>query len=128
MLADRRIWIVEDEFLLAIELQHTMEDHGAAVIGPSRSLDEALDALNQMSHYPDAAILDLDLQGEESFPVAERLQAIGIPFLFNTGHGDRRELKERFGGVTVCIKPTSEKEILQCLADLTSADGTPHYQ
>ena len=50
----------------------------------------------QVEHTVTEAVLDIDLHGEDVFPLAERLEARGIPFLFHTGHGDREELQRRF--------------------------------
>ena len=116
------IWIVEDEFLLGLELQMMVEDAGGTVIGPDGNLEAALEKWAVMERKPDAAVLDVDINGRDVFPVAEKVEAAGVPFLFNTGHGDRDELKDRFGGVTVCIKPTSEDEIMRELARMVGVE------
>ena len=119
-LSGKRLWIVEDEFLLAAELQMTIEQAGGTVMGPHGDLDEALEAFDEMDQLPDAAVLDIDIDGRDVFPVAKQVHDAGIPFLFNTGHGDREELKARFDGVTVCTKPTAGDELVAAIAELLS--------
>ena len=112
----RRVLVVEDEVIVALELSMELEDRGAVVAGPAHSLSEAI-ALAEAGGI-EAAILDVDLQGLDVYPVAERLMAAGVPFVFHTGHGDRGELKARFGGAPVCIKPTLSEELVTILAGL----------
>lgn len=83
--AQRRILVVEDEALVAMLVEDALMDAGFGVIGPARSVAEALDLLAQDT--PDAAVLDLNLSGETSVAVADALAARGIPFLVATGYG-----------------------------------------
>ena len=55
---------------------------------------------------------------QDVYPVADRLLAAGVPFVFHTGHGDRTELNARFGGALVCTKPTLSEELVAALATL----------
>lgn len=112
-LAGRRILLAEDEVIVALELALELEDHGAEVVGPAHSLTEALTLA--LDGGIDGAILDVDLQGEDVYPVAERLVASGVPFLFHTGHGSRTDLNARFGA-TVCIKPTLSETLVAQVA------------
>ena len=116
-LAGRRILLVEDELMLALEVQMTLEDEGALVIGPVDDLARGLALLDREAAF-DAAILDIDLHGEDVFPLAERLHARGVPFLFHTGHGDREDLSRRFRDVPVCIKPVLSERIVEVLGSL----------
>ena len=115
-LAGRRVLLVEDEVIVALELAMELEDRGAEVIGPAHDLASAVDLAG--ADGIDAAILDVDLRGEEVYPVAERLMAAGVPFVFHTGHGDRAELRERFDGALVCTKPTLSEELVAVVATL----------
>src|SRR4051812_39815714 len=81
-LADARILVVEDDFLISLELQSILSDAGAEVVGPARSVEGGL-AL--VSEKLSAALLDLRLGKTAVTPVAQRLAALGIPFLFYTG-------------------------------------------
>ncbi|AEQ51745.1 response regulator [Pelagibacterium halotolerans] len=79
--------IVEDEYLIALNIEMAMIDLGASVIGPFSQVDDALTALKGAT-LPDAAILDINVRGRQVFPVADRLQERQIPFVFATGYDD----------------------------------------
>jgi CheY-like chemotaxis protein len=91
-LAGRRILLVEDEYLIAMEMERWLSDAGVEVVGPVPSVDQALDLIEDEGPL-DGAILDVNLgDGERVFPVADRLEALGVPYLFATG--DVRILKD----------------------------------
>ena len=115
-LKGRRILVVEDEVIVALEIAMALEERGADVVGPAYSLDAAV-AMARAGGI-DAAVLDVDLQGEDVFPAAEVLMAAGVPFLFHTGHGQRADLKARFDGAVVCSKPTLSEDLAAALASL----------
>ncbi|MEM9795943.1 MAG: response regulator [Pseudomonadota bacterium] len=115
-LEGRRILIVEDEFLVSTEISLTLEEAGAEVIGPAGTVDEGL-SLTTEENRLDGAILDVDLHGKDVYPVAERLAAISIPFIFHTGHGGRAELNKRFPTATVCPKPTLPEMLMAALLE-----------
>ena len=80
-----RILIVEDEMLVAMLIEDVLGDLGHDVVGPAMRLDTALAAADGEDF--DFAILDINLAGKQSFPVADRLVARGIPFMFASGYG-----------------------------------------
>jgi len=80
-----RVLVVEDEMLLAMGMMDTLAEFGCEVIGPAFRVHEALHMAETQAI--DAAVLDVNLQGEKVFPVADFLIAHGIPFLFTTGYG-----------------------------------------
>jgi two-component SAPR family response regulator len=83
-LAGLRILIVEDEFLLAMELEMLLQQRGCMVLGPVSSIGQALTMLD--GEQPDIALLDVNLKGERATPVAAALQARGVPFVLITGY------------------------------------------
>jgi two-component SAPR family response regulator len=83
-LAGLRILIVEDEFLLAMELEMLLQQRGCMVLGPVSSVGQALTMLD--GEQPDIALLDVNLKGERATPVAAALQARGVPFVLITGY------------------------------------------
>ena len=83
--AKRQILVIEDEALVAMLVEDALLDCGFDVIGPARSVAEALELLE--AEQPAAAVLDLNLGGENSLAVADALSARGIPFLVATGYG-----------------------------------------
>ena len=96
-----RILIVEDEPYLAADLAEAMRARGAEVIGPVGTFAEAMRAVE--TRWIDRAVLDVNLEGEMSFPIADRLEAAAIPYVIATGYS-AEALPERFRG-----KPRLEK-------------------
>jgi FOG: CheY-like receiver len=76
---------VEDEYLIAEDIRCLLEEAGAVVVGPAPTVTRAL-ALIEAEPAIDGAILDVNLGGEKSFPVAEALRRRSAPFLFATGY------------------------------------------
>jgi CheY-like chemotaxis protein len=87
-LAGKRVLIVEDETLIAMLLETMIADLGGAVVGSATRLDRALEIVRDPSIRVDLAVIDVNLGGEEAFPVAEALAALGVPFAFSTGYGN----------------------------------------
>lgn len=79
------ILVVEDEFLIAMELEQTLLRAGYQVAGPAASVGMALGLLQQLR--PDAAVLDVNLAGERVTPVAKVLRAMAVPFVLTSGYG-----------------------------------------
>jgi len=102
-LRDRRILVVEDEYLIAMSLQEALESAGAVVVGPAPSVDKALKQIESEPHI-DAAVLDVNLGGMLAYPVADMLVARKIPFVFTSGYEDSL-LKSRYSQVKNCPKP-----------------------
>jgi DNA-binding response OmpR family regulator len=84
----KRILVVEDEVLVALMIENGLVHAGAEVIGPAYSVDEALTLIEHVALDGglNAAVLDMNLQGEAVSPVADRLAALGVPFIFATGY------------------------------------------
>jgi CheY-like chemotaxis protein len=108
----KRILVVEDEPIVALSLQDMLEDMGFDVIGPAFRVAAALHLAG--SEAIDAAILDVNMAGEDSFPVAETLRARFIPFLFATGYG-RQGLAPGFESSPVLQKPYRDSQVLAAL-------------
>jgi DNA-binding response OmpR family regulator len=110
------ILVVEDEYLLAIDLVDALKRQGASVVGPVFGLAEALKAISDASVL-DGAIVDLNLRGEMSFPVAELLQAKKVPFLLTSGY-DRSAVSARFVDVPLIEKPFDAVVVVETLKSL----------
>ena len=87
-LAGATVLVVEDEAIVAVELELTLAEFGCAVLGPAVSVADALALLDAGGGPPDAALLDVGLRGERSTAVAETLARAGVPFAVVTGYGD----------------------------------------
>jgi CheY-like chemotaxis protein len=83
-LSGRRVLVVEDETMVAWLLEDMLADLGCAVVGPAAHVNQALAMLD--AEALDAAVLDINLNGQKSYPVADALAARGVPFVFSTGY------------------------------------------
>lgn len=116
-LTDRRILVVEDDLTIAVLIEEVLQDLGCIVVGPVGKLDAALRLASD--EVLDAAILDVTIRGGKIFPVADRLQARGIPFVLASGYGDWA-LPEAFRNQPRLTKPFRVKELkaqVQLLCD-----------
>src|SRR5690606_30494196 len=100
--------------LVSDDLAALLTGAGAAVIGPAASVAAAADLLARST--PDAAILDVNLNGELVFPVADALAARNIPFVFITGYGDPYVWPEHLRGSMRLIKPVHGADVLNLLS------------
>ena len=104
-----RVLVVEDDYLIAHELAHHLMDQGAEVIGPLGTFD---DALAQVRHDGfDIAVLDINLHGEQAFPIADELRRQGVPFVWATAYAPG-DIPDRFAGVPVWEKPYDERALV----------------
>lgn len=113
-LAGLAVLVVEDQTLVALEVEQILQDHGAEVVGPIATLEKAVAAAG--SQALDAALLDVDLGGRHSWDVAEALRARAIPFAFTTGYRASMVVPERFSEVPVLSKPYREHQLVETLA------------
>jgi CheY-like chemotaxis protein len=107
-----RVMIVEDEFIIADEIAMIVEGAGHAVIGPVASVEDAAAML--ASEPPDFAIIDANLRGQSSSPLARSLAGMEIPFCICTGYRID-DLKPTFGDVAVIQKPVRDRALLSVL-------------
>jgi CheY-like chemotaxis protein len=109
-----RVLVVEDEALVALQLEDMLSDLGCAVIGPAARVHQALDLLN--GQRVDAAVLDLNVAGELVYPVAEALTRRGVPFIFATGYG-ASGLTEPYRSRPVLQKPFLLTQLRKAMLD-----------
>ncbi len=113
-----RVLVAEDEFLVALLLEEELRLNGCSVVGPFTTLAVALQAARREAF--DLAILDINLNGEMVYPLADELLARGAPFLFVSGYGSVN-LPERFKPLPRVPKPYDPaallREIRQILRD-----------
>lgn len=114
-LRDRRILVVEDEYLIAMSLQDALEEAGSVVVGPVPSVDKALKQIEAEPHI-DAAVLDVNLGGVLAFAVADMLIAKNIPFVFTSGYEDNL-LQNRYSKVKNCPKPYQFRAMEEALVE-----------
>ena len=118
----RRVLVVEDEALIAMAVEDELAEAGAHVVGPVSSVGEALRLLGAALAEGglDAAVLDMDLEGEDVAPVADALAAAGVPFLFHTGYDEGRD-RGRHGAAPVLAKPLGLLWLVAAVKGLVTA-------
>jgi CheY-like chemotaxis protein len=84
-LRGRRVFVVEDESMVAMLVQDLLADIGCEVVGLAYRYPDALAKAKSLSF--DIAVLDVNLNGQHTFPIAEVLTKRGLPFVFATGYG-----------------------------------------
>lgn len=109
----RQILIVEDEYFVADDLASDLCRQGAKVIGPVGTVDAAI-ALIRANPQLDGAVLDIDLHGQMSYPVAALLIAAGTPFLFATGY-DGWTVDDAYRDVARYEKPVRPADVVTAL-------------
>jgi DNA-binding response OmpR family regulator len=114
-LEGRRILLVEDEFLLALEVEAALTSFGCFVAGPFAKLGKALVAAR--ATRLDGAVLDINLNGEMVYPLAEFLDLAGVPFVFLTGYVPT-DLPERFRRFRRLQKPLHAEKLRHIIRDM----------
>lgn len=107
-----RILIVEDEMLVAMFIEDVVSDLGHRVVGPAMRLEAAVATVE--NEDIDCAILDINLAGKQSFPVADLLRQRNIPFLFASGYG-AAGLIDPYRDVPVLQKPFQAEQLAALL-------------
>ncbi|RUW19018.1 response regulator [Mesorhizobium sp. M4B.F.Ca.ET.215.01.1.1] len=118
----KTVLIVEDEFLIAMDLKSMLERRGWRVLGPVSTVAAASRILE--SELPSVALLDVNLGHELVTPLAEKLSSLNVPFAVASAY-DRPEL---VGGAVLAGapnvgKPTPERRLLDVLAKLLEPDA-----
>lgn len=103
---------MEDEFLIAMDIEQVCRDHGAQECVIVRSLGELGD---EPDFGFDAAVVDMKLGGDSTVDFARELLARKVPFVFSTGYSDLGEVAAGFPGVAVVTKPYSGNHLVEAL-------------
>jgi CheY-like chemotaxis protein len=109
-----RVLVVEDEMMIALLLQDMLLRCGYTVAGPVARLEKAVDMAQHEA--VDLAILDVNLDGRDVYPVAAALSARGIPFVFATGYG-RGGLRAPYREYPTLQKPYREDDLRAAIAE-----------
>jgi CheY-like chemotaxis protein len=117
-LAGKRLLVVEDEFLIALDIGSILEGGGAQVKTANR-VDQALDLIEGGGRF-DAAVLDFKLERETSVAIAERLQAQSVPFVFLTGAAGDASIVAQFANAPVVGKPFDRETLFSALKQAMS--------
>jgi CheY-like chemotaxis protein len=109
-----RILIVEDESMVAMLLEEIVDELGYTVVGPVARVAPALELLD--AGEIDGALLDVNLDGERSYPIADALDQLGRPYVFCTGYG-LAGLDEAYRDRPVLQKPFTRDRLEQVLTE-----------
>ncbi len=112
------VLLVEDEVLVGLMMRDVLEDNGIRALGPFGNVRDALSAARSGGFG--GAILDVNLNGEMVYPVAEYLVREKVPFAFVTGYG-RETIDARFRDIPVLLrKPVDQDALKTFLKDFVS--------
>jgi CheY-like chemotaxis protein len=109
------VLVVEDDFLVAEVLVDILEDAGAKVVGPFGWVDEGVGAVNDSKGTIDCAVLDINLHGLKSYPIADALKAHNIPFVFTTGYSGEA-IPDAYRPFPRYEKPFNPERLIRALA------------
>lgn len=115
-LSGKTVLMVEDEYLIADALCSAFEMEDVRVVGPFPSVASAMEALDR-GVTADAAILDVNLNGERVFPLADRLMADNVPIILTTGY-DGDAIPRDYAHLERLQKPVHLHELFGCLSGL----------
>ena len=118
LLSGRRILVVEDEMLVLIMIEDMLADLGCKSVTPAATVDKAVALIS--AQVFDVALLDVNLHGSDSHPVAEGLSARGVPFVYSTGNAGK-SLRDGYSDRPVLKKPFKYEELAAILTRLKLA-------
>ncbi|SEP50759.1 CheY chemotaxis protein or a CheY-like REC (receiver) domain [Rhodospirillales bacterium URHD0017] len=110
-----RILVVEDNFLAAEVIRVVLEDNGYTVVGPVGRVDDGVRLAE--AEALDGAVLDVNLNGDRCFPIAETLRGRGVPFMFLTGY-DSSSIPAELRDTQRLGKPILEQQLIDAIGDL----------
>lgn len=115
------VLIVEDEAIISFLIEDMLLELGCGNVVNVAGILEAFSAIEE--GRPDVAVLDVNLDGVEVYPVAEKLKAIGVPFVFTTGYGSEG-LKPEWAQTPVVQKPFRADMLAKALVSVLAGAQT----
>lgn len=112
-LPGRRVLVVEDNPVIAFDIDDALRESGAEVVGPAHDIESGLALIRKDAL--DGAVLDIDIAGRPVWPIARELKSDGVPFVFVSGDCDKG-LPEDFAGAVCLHKPAPTDAILTTVA------------
>jgi two-component system, response regulator PdtaR len=110
-----KVLVVEDEFIIALDLSETVKDLGYELSGPYAGNEDAIQGMGD--EMPDLAILDVYTADGEVYPLADKLSAAGVPIIFHSGHVAPEEVKALYPDAQACAKPCPPDRIIGALQE-----------
>jgi two-component SAPR family response regulator len=118
LLRPLRILVVEDEGLIALNLELILRRFGCDVVGPISQVDNIVDAARR--HRPDGAFLDVNLRGRKVFDVLPEMISLGIPCVLSSGYNDPMLFPAAFRDMPRIAKPFDETALRRACAEFGS--------
>jgi DNA-binding NtrC family response regulator len=118
------VLVVEDEFIIALDLSETVRDLGFKVEGPYADNRNAFVAIDEQ--LPDCAILDVKIADGEIYPLADALADAGVPMIFHSGHIPPSEIAERYPQAQACAKPCPPDRLISMIGCAIEEAETAH--
>jgi len=122
LLTGRRLLIIEDEMLVLMLIEDMLEDLGCTSVTTAATVERALELIG--AHDFDAAMLDMNLNGDSTHAVADALARKRVPFIFATGYAGR-EMREGYGDRPILTKPYHPDELAAILTPFFTPDPIP---
>jgi two-component SAPR family response regulator len=119
-LSGKRVLVIEDEAMVTMFLLDTLADIGCEIAGSASRFDDAMEKARSLPF--DVAILDLNLDGRQTIPIAEAMAGSGVPFVFATGYG-ATSLPPSLRHIPVVAKPFQQHELERALLKALASSG-----
>ena len=119
MLDGHEVLLVEDSLIIALDAEDVVNRLGAASVSTAATVDAALDVIDQRP--PTVAMLDINLGDRNSFPIADRLLELGVPFLFATGYGEQAQIPMEHNDRIVVQKPYTLENVARAMVELVGS-------
>jgi DNA-binding NtrC family response regulator len=108
------VLVVEDEFIIALDLSETVRDLGFRVEGPFADKENAFIAIDRQ--MPDCAILDVKTADGDVYPLADALADAGVPIIFHSGHIAPDDIADRYPEARTCSKPCPPDQLIMMIS------------
>jgi CheY-like chemotaxis protein len=112
-LTNCKVLVVEDEMMIAMLIEDMLEEFGCRLVGPATSVPHALELIGK--EQVELAVLDVNLDGQDTYAIADALRQKNVPFIFATGYGSTG-LRKEYGNRPVLQKPFQTKALETALA------------
>ena len=113
-LSNRKVLVVEDEMMIAMLIEDMLDEFGCKLVGPATNVPRALELIGKESIA--VAVLDLNLDGKDTYAIADALQRKNVPFIFATGYGSTG-LRQEYGNRPVLPKPFQARDLEAALTE-----------
>jgi len=112
--SNRKVLVVEDEMMIAMLIEDMLDEFGCKLVGPATNVPRALELIGKET--VDVAVLDLNLDGKDTYAIADALRHNNVPFIFATGYGSTG-MRPEYGDRPVLQKPFQAKDLETALAE-----------